>query len=135
MCVCVCFIGVIDVGFRSHPSVDGKVQNLPMVSSKDSSHGLHVMSIIGASGDNDCPIRGIAQNVSFFTYPQSVSSGTDFKVILENAEALDAESKEVSIYIHWLMLLIRSMYSMCAYNLYRLLYKCTCMYVCMYGRM
>ena len=108
VCMYACFIGVIDVGFRSHPRVDGKVQNLAKeFSSQDnSSHGLHVMSIIGASGDNDCPIRGIAQNVSFFTYPQSVSSGTDFKVILENAEALDAESKEVSIYMHWRMLLI-----------------------------
>ena len=108
VCMYVSLIGVIDVGFRSHPRVDGKVQNLPTVSSRgdNSSHGLHVMSIIGASGDNDCPIRGIAQNVSFFTYPQSVSSGTDFKVILENAEALDAESKDVSIHIHWLMLLI-----------------------------
>ena len=96
---------MIDVGFRSHPRVDGKVQNLPTVSSRgdNSSHGLHVMSIIGASGNNDCPIRGIAQNVSFFTYPQSVSSGTDFKVILEKAEALDENSKNVSIlltYIH-----------------------------------
>jgi hypothetical protein len=96
---------VIDVGFRSHPRVDGKVNNLAKeFSSQDnSSHGLHVMSIIGASGDNDCPIRGIAQNVSFFTYPQSVSSGTDFKVILEKAEALDENSKNVSIlltYIH-----------------------------------
>ena len=94
---------MIDVGFRSHPRVDGKVQNLAKeFSSQDnSSHGLHVMSIIGASGDNDCPIRGIAQNVSFFTYPQSVSSGTDFKVILEKAEALDENSKNVSKnYLH-----------------------------------
>ncbi len=96
MYVCVCFIGVIDVGFRSHPRVDWD----------NSSHGLHVMSIIGTSGDNDCPIRGIAQNVTFFTYPQSVSSEIDVDLILENAEALDAESKDVSLYMHWLMLLI-----------------------------
>jgi hypothetical protein len=108
VCIYVSLIGVIDIGFRSHPRVDGKVNNLAKeFSSQDkSSHGLHVMSIIGASGDNDCPIRGIAQNVSFFTYPQSVSSDIDVDLILENAEALDAESKDVSIHIHWLMLLI-----------------------------
>ena len=90
-------LGVIDVGFRRHPSIDGKVHKLPDTSPNDkSSHGLHVMSIIGAAGDNDCPIKGIAPNVTFFTYAQSVASGIDFKVILEKAEALGDNSKEVS---------------------------------------
>jgi hypothetical protein len=89
---------VIDVGFRRHPSIDGKVHNLPMDTSPDdkSSHGLRVMGIIGAASNNDCPIKGIAPNVTLFAYAQSVASEIDVQVILDNAEGLDEDCKKVS---------------------------------------
>ena len=97
------FVGVIDVGFRQHPRIDAKVNHLPEDSTSpsddNSSHGLHVLSIIGATDDIDCPIKGIAPNVTFFTYAQSVPSRADFTVILEKAEALDDDSKNVCMYI------------------------------------
>ena len=93
-------IGVIDVGFRWHRSIDGKVHNIPDISpDENSSHGLHVLSIIGATGDNDCPIKGIAPNAAFFTYSQSVASGIDYQVILDNADSLDGHSKNVSNFL------------------------------------
>ena len=93
-------VGVIDVGFRSHPRIDGKVCCQPegaLLDDDGSCHGLHVLSIIGAAEEKDCPIKGIAQNVTFFTYTQSVAGGVDFHAKLENAEVLDNISKDVCI--------------------------------------
>ena len=87
------------MGFHRHPRIDAKVRHISEDSPPDdnSSHGLHVLSIIGAADDIDCPIKGIAPNVTFFTYAQSVPSRVDFTVILEKADALEDDSKNVRI--------------------------------------
>ena len=85
-------VGVIDSGFRSHPRLDGKIANGGQVDPDcATSHGFHVLSIIGAAPAGNCPMKGITQNAAFYAYSLSGSEEKDFDLVLENIEGLDAD--------------------------------------------